>query len=380
MDRSPTKRLHLALGLGAVVFCIYVLQAASPLRLNGDAVALLSLARSVAEGGGLVYHGTPTHYPPGYPFLVAALDRAGWARSSVFIMLNIGFVALGLAGVYYVCRKAFGLDRLGAVIVLDLSLLSYVMIKHVTLPHTDIPYFGLSFAALAVLTRVEESKGRAAAGWAMFGTGLVLVATAVRTVGIAFIPAVIWCCFSVRIIESIKQARAPDNGRRLVVTVVVLVVAGALSLAAVTRTRYFWCAVGRYTEAGGFFHCLVSIWRFKLNELGELALNIPKAKLPGALTALVPFAGCAALLVSLWGCWLRRRNFRAADVYLAAYGLILLLWPYYNARFWLPVLWLQAHRRGGAGVRPGLCVGGSGRARIQHANLPVGRAVSRVIR
>ena len=81
-------------------WCIFV-ELASPLRLNTDATVFLSLAQSFLEGDGFVFEGRITHFPVGYPLIVATLDRIGIASSATFISVNILSVGAGLLALRY---------------------------------------------------------------------------------------------------------------------------------------------------------------------------------------------------------------------------------------------------------------------------------------
>ncbi len=74
---------------------LYLLQLASPLRLNVDAIIFISMAESFINGHGFLYHGLPTHFPPGYPALLSFLDFLGLGYSWPFISINIAFLAAG---------------------------------------------------------------------------------------------------------------------------------------------------------------------------------------------------------------------------------------------------------------------------------------------
>src|SRR5258708_9538427 len=72
----------------------FVLQVFTPLRLNNDAIVLLSMGESAAHGGGFLDSGQKTVFPPGYPALLAGLLRVGFAHPLVIVGLNIGVFSL----------------------------------------------------------------------------------------------------------------------------------------------------------------------------------------------------------------------------------------------------------------------------------------------
>jgi hypothetical protein len=76
--------------------------------------------------------------------------------------------------------------------------------------------------------------------------------------------------------------------------------------------------------------------RIRLEEWGELMINTSMAQLPGALQAVVPWAGAIGAFLVCFGA-ARRARFGVVDAYAACYIAILLVWPYRDSRFWLPV-------------------------------------------
>ena len=320
---------HGPLLLILLVAAAYLAQLASPLRLNNDAEAYLFLAHSVCQGQGFTIDGEPTHFPPGYPATVALLDRIGLAHAPGLIALNLLALALGLHAWARLHRRAFDATPTTTAITLAATLLSWPMIKHATLPVSESLYTGLSLFTLALLHDVQSRTGRSR--WLLLGVGLVLsvLAISVRTIGITLLPALL------------VAACPPDawtNFRRR--AGLALPVAGALLLigAAVFAARTQYAAEMleqfRVTAVAAHLHD-------KLLDFGELFFNLPSAKLPRILWPLVIAAGALVPIVVTIG-FFRRRRFTPVDAYLLAYVGILLIWPYHDARFWVPILPLLA--------------------------------------
>ena len=73
-----------------------------------------------------------------------------------------------------------------------------------------------------------------------------------------------------------------------------------------------------------------------MNDWGELVVNTSAPKLPPVLRGIVAAAGLFVPILLALGARQRRR-LAAVDVYTASYLGILLVWPYQDARFWIPV-------------------------------------------
>src|SRR5581483_11041361 len=64
--------------LAALAFA-YLLQIATPLRVDHDSIEYLTVAASIADGRGFMLNGAPAFVPYGYPLLVAGLEQLGIA-------------------------------------------------------------------------------------------------------------------------------------------------------------------------------------------------------------------------------------------------------------------------------------------------------------
>ena len=133
--------------LPVVIGCLsilYLAQVASPLRLTPDAVAYLSLADSFLEGQGFLYRGAATHFPPGYPALLALLIYLGMGFSGVFIGTNLIFLALGHTIFFYIAATVFNFKKNTLYIIICVCLLSSVFILNVPFPLSDIMFYRYS--------------------------------------------------------------------------------------------------------------------------------------------------------------------------------------------------------------------------------------------
>ena len=200
----------LALGL---LWGGYLIQLASPLRTNTDATQFLDLAASASDGAGFVVDGKPSHFPPGYPLVLAALDRVGLACSASFIGLNLLALAAGLAATAYVLRRSLGLGTLPLLVIANLTLLCWVLIKHVTLPLSDIPYFGLAQGCLALLTWAADRPRPQRIRGIGLGLSLALAAITVRTVGISLLPGIMFASLPSSLVERCGALATATSGR-----------------------------------------------------------------------------------------------------------------------------------------------------------------------
>jgi hypothetical protein len=83
---------------------------------------------------------------------------------------------------------------------------------------------------------------------------------------------------------------------------------------------------------------ILRILHYRLTELGELLANMPLSKLPTVVHFVMPSFGVVLLLLTLLGLATKGKRSGPTEVFLIGYLVILFAWPYYDARFWLPVI------------------------------------------
>ncbi|ODT99727.1 MAG: hypothetical protein ABS79_04165 [Planctomycetes bacterium SCN 63-9] len=324
MNRS---RIRIAL-LGLLAFG-YAAQLFSPLRTNTDATCYLEMAASASDGAGFVCCENAKHYPVGYPAILACLDRAGIACSSIIIGLNLIALTVGLIAAAYLLRESFGWTSQAILLAAIATLLNWVVIKHVTLPITDTLFFGLSLACLACLTHASKLEYPEKLTSLMPGLALLLASILVRTVGITLIPAFLFAALNSSTV--IQAGRAIGKNRIALIGLAAgICLIGLAGVAVIARTNYFREMLENRVD-------VIALATLRLDDWGELILNSSMAKLPRAMRSLSLIAGVLGASLLAFG-FARRRRIQAIDIYLAAYLAILFAWPYRDARFWIPVL------------------------------------------
>ena len=331
--------------LFVVVALAYCLQVASPLRINTDAYRLLSMAVSASEGNGYLVDGQPDQFPNGYPFLVKIMLMAGIADSASLVALNLLFYAAGLC-VLWVWAASLSGRSLALIVVLWVAS-SWLLIKHATIPLSDAGYFGISLAALYCLWKFYNGRLADAWSWLLAALVLIFLALQFRTVGITLLPTaavtiVLHSGFR-PVLGSLAKHKA-----KIAWSLATVGGVGSICLVWVFQTEWFdsqFLAKGSYFqsmlgyfEQQGVFGFFGSNLGFRLREMGEIALNFPENKL-AFLSPAFYLAGLAAWgLVGLGCISLVKRGFLPLVAYLFFYLGLMMLWPYYDTRFWIPLL------------------------------------------
>ena len=333
--RRDRVKLRAAQALLTILAISFLLQIFTPLRLNTDAVTLLSMADSASHGNGFLEDGEKSVFPPGYPAMLLVLLKLRVAHPWVLVGLNMIFLSLGLLAVFFLLSEEFFADRAAVLMVCCLFLLSYVVVKHSTVPLTEGPFFLCSMCGLAFMSKaVKTASNRHFV--LLAGAALLSAAAAVtiRRIGIALVPPLVFMFFGSRRFKSFwagLSSRAKLG-----------VWSGGGVLALVTVGIFAFTSYWRIfvSDARARYKITPLSWLpwYRLREFGELLINFPTYRIPVALQHLVPWVGFLLLLFLVVALAARRGKTGPADVYIVCYALVLCAWPYYDARFWWPVI------------------------------------------
>ncbi|HET6566594.1 MAG TPA: hypothetical protein VFG50_01435 [Rhodothermales bacterium] len=321
-----------------VIAVVYLLQILTPLRLNVDVIHFLSVAASVADGNGYIYYGEPTYYPHGYPAMLAGLDRLGLAGSWSFVGLNCLFIALGMLAAYGIFRRHFCFERWKSLLLICLTLLNYGLVKQLTLPMSDVPFLGASMACVWMLVETERRAGPGRWAFLLFGALLAGMSIWIRTAGIALLPAVLWVAIPdrSRLLPALRRALRSRGRMLLMVGASGVLLAGAIALVALEQPKYFTDLLGFYS--GRSPEVLAQIGLAKLRPWGEMLVNVPASRVPSGSRLILALFGALVLFIFGHALWRRRRSIGVVEIYLLAYTGVVLLWPGFDVRFWIPVV------------------------------------------
>jgi hypothetical protein len=324
-------------GILALLAVCYLAQIFTPIRINDDAVTLLSEAESVAHNEGFLLAGQKTLYPPGYPALLASLLRMGVAHTWVILSLNAVFLFVGLFALRYVLTLTFFRDQGYVLMVYALSLLSFIFIIFFSLPLTDVPFFCVAMCCLASMEHtVRLTVGGRFWRWLAVDCFLLLGSIAVRRVGLALIPAFLWMIISH---PAVKRYLKDWSLRRSISAIgslvfLVIVVTGWTADNLNVSLRDF-----RSTVHGQRLPYIASsIIGYRLTELGQIAANIPSHALPKPIQHVLPWVGLLTLTTVMVGLFLKRKSFGPSEVFVVGYLAIMFAWPMSNPRLWLPII------------------------------------------
>jgi len=323
-DAAPPRPLLIAL---LALAALYLAQCASPLRLDSDAVDYLTTGAAIADGRPL----PDVPFPPGYPALIAVLDRLGLGSTSFFILANCVFLALGLWATWRLFSEHPPAVRMWIVVA---TLLVISVVKSVATPLPEAAFFGTSLMSVAAASAAVA--GRGSTRWILLAASMVMAALAlsIRTVGVALIPMLLWACWSALsdasdTFRSRRKAIAMTLGLVFVGAAVVLVLSKTSTVADYLGHPLYW-----YVYGGLSSPILGRIYGM-LNGVGQMIVNLPLSRFHG-LAPVFAVAGLVSLVLLVLG---REKpsRLRLVDVYLGFYLAVLAVWPYDSPRLWMPI-------------------------------------------
>lgn len=326
--RGALSRIHPAWAAPGVIGIVYLLQAATPLRLDDDAVDYLRMGTAIADG--LLVPAVPV--PVGYPVFLAFLDRAGLGSSFFFVLANCVFIALGLFAAWKILSDKTVAARWSA---LTFALLAIPVIKSVPIALPEAIFFGLSSLALWSMSAGHTASGRKRVALLGAAFALTAIATSVRMVGVALAPALLWSA-AFQLDES-GHERQTKPLQTVLLGVAGLLVAALLLVVAKSGTFSVYGGWTRTYYSHGEFAAQVAKHAATFFKIwGEVALNVPFSRFRESGGIFIAAGAISAALVVL----LVRRSgqLTPARIYVLTYVVILALWPRPSPRLWAPII------------------------------------------
>ena len=334
--RIATRPWLISFLVGAAVLAVGVaLVDGLPVGVTNDDGMYVILAKSLATGHGyrwLNLPGTPsaTHFPPGYPALLALL----WllvptfpANVILFKLANALFMAVTAVAVFSFARQRLEMSDPAAAALTFGGTLGIPTLTLSTIVMSEAPFLALLIPTLALAERVCDVRGRM--------RDLVLLAllagaaTLVRTHGIALIGAV-------ALILTLRR-RYRDAAIFTVVALAMLVPwqlwvsihssAVPPAMRGLYESYGGWFLAGLQTDGVGLIGRTVARTS---TELGSMFATLVAPSLPGALRLVGLGLLLAAFVVGSRDLW-RRAAVTAA--FLALYVAIVVVWPFSPTRF-----------------------------------------------
>ncbi len=310
---------------------VYIAGCFTPLHIHFDSIRYYNIKDCIQYGCPAHSFAATDYLPYGYTALLITLSKLGILGAFSITLVNCLYV---FAALFFV-KKIF--EQYGnTTLIILLVLFNWVLIKFVTHPLSEMQYIFFSCASLYCFHLFTKQKHFLYLGLSFI---LCILTILTRTVGISLLPAlflgVAWEYRDelTRIIKKNKTA----------LIILLLAGVGAVFFARQLKIMDYTNLLKGPLEKGvGNF--VGENLRNHFTELTEVFLNIPSNKV---LTYLPGSAGTWLFIILgvLFFAWLMYNTFSRRSqipvyirIYLLFYSIIILNWPYYDPRFWVPVL------------------------------------------
>ena len=340
---EPKTTQLIPIAIAALVLAVAVLTVTPwPVGAFEDDAIYTVLGKSLAEGQGyrlINLPGAPnaTHFPPGYPALIAVIWKLWPAFPDNLVLLkftNALLLGLAAAGTYLFAERRLGLSRVASAITALGATLSVVILLLSGMVLSEPLFLALLLPTLLVTERaVERGVPRLA-----FGAGVLLAALAlVRTLGLFAIPAALGILLWRR--RYAAAAALAVGAGLLIVPWQLWVAMHQHEVAPIIAGKYGsytgWVAQG-YVDGGIQF-----LWRVIARNARDLfgVMSYLHAPVDVLWPRIISFAALVGLIV--FGARNLTRRAPVTVAFMAIYFAVVMIWPFEPNRFLLglwPVL------------------------------------------
>jgi len=321
-----------SIAIFGTVLLLVMLNIFTPLRLNTDGIRYLNILEYLK--GNLGNNSTAAHdyLPHGYPWLLYLLQHFNLLSSLSITLINIGAV---LIAAYFLADMLAIKNRF---FYFSLILASFINIKHFELPVSD-QFFTLVFiGSIYLWSHVFKGKTY----FIIPALLLTLLSIYIRTAGAAIIIGVLfYLCFLKKDVLFKKKVYLVTAG---------LLIAGFFTVFFIylplfeKKIDY----IKQLDLASIAKNPVAIIERFSIHikEIGEIVINSPYSKLSTLINIhgfdIAAFVLIIAGLLALYMFYRAVKQLKLYNLFVfwvyAGYLLIIIFWPFYDARFLIPIV------------------------------------------
>lgn len=325
---SSKNTRYASIVLLVLVSVLAFLNVLTPLRINTDVARYLNIMEYLQGKLGADSFAATDFYPHAYPQLLSLLSACGMLNVKVLVAINI----LSVLFAAYLFTQLF--PTRNKPLFVAMVLLSFVNIKHITLPVADQLFtFVLLLAVLMAKKGFEKNYA-----WFLPAFLLALLSMYLRTAGIVFFGGLL---FYLVYIFTVRYKN--HKHYKLIALATLLLVLAALAVIIVVL-QYKSSYLQQLMPEGPYAkHYISKRLRYHFQELGEVLVNLPSSQLSGRLHLnLVNYffilVGVLVLLRMI-RVVIAGNIFKQVPVWvLLCYVSMVLLWPFYDTRFMIPLI------------------------------------------
>lgn len=328
----PSSRKY-TLFLKGGFYCLvilYLLNCFTSLRLHVDMLRYFAIKDCIELGCPPDSVAAQDYLPFGYTALLLVLSKLGTLKSFTIVLINCIYLFGGL----YLVRKMFE-SRVHPFFFMVLVLLNWTIIKFVTHPLSEMQYLFFSMSSLYCFYRYTRTKHIISLLLA-FAFGALAFIT--RSVGVALAAALVAGLLWLYKKELILLIRR----NKMLVSAIILVVIGIALFSKQLGLNHYTGVFNKQFSEGVTFTTILQ-WHFR--EWAEICLNTSMVKIVQYFSYGKALFLLAGILFFGGFLYLLFRNDKIPFVikaYLLFYSILMFNWPFYDPRFWVPVVPLMA--------------------------------------
>lgn len=314
--------------IAGLLAIIYFLNCFTPLRLTNDTVRYFAI-KEITEGTWpSAFGGKNDFLPLGYVYFLKALSKAGILHSFTICFLQLLF----LAGSLNYVRKIFA-PLVPVFVLIIFTLLNWTTMKLTITPLSELQFLFFTTGTLYYFHRFNQSKK---ISWLLATIIFCVLAVFTRTAGALLAIALLISL----VIENRQYLLSSAKKRTIFIGFILVIAAGLVFL--FTQEKFIRY-IGYFTrpltrDPSAFFTNNI---RRHLQDWAELFINIPLSK-----NTFVTFISVLYLLAGIFFLWLVLRRIFSKKfpiplhirIYIIGYIVLIFNWPFFEARFWFPIL------------------------------------------
>lgn len=313
---------------------IYIANCFTPLRLTNDTVRYINIAEWLQAGKPANDPAGNDFLPLGYVWFLILLSKLSLAKPFFISIIHLLYLFCS----FYFIKKIFG-PAIKLWHLLCLCLLNWATMKFVITPLSEMQFLFFSTGALYFYLECER-KGKISylAGMLLFCVAAMLTRTAGAILIVAFLASFL-------ITNRQKIFKLLRTNKFLIPGLIFMLIVGALLFNQFRIVKYIHDHAYHFEPfRKNPFSFIGNNIRNHLIDLSALSLNSPS---PNVTFLGTPFFRQTVYLVAgiLTLGWILYSLFRRGNtipvlikVYLVGYIILILCWPFFEPRFWVPAL------------------------------------------
>lgn len=311
---------------------VYLVGCFTPLHIHFDSIRYYNIKDCIQYGCAPGSFASTDYLPYGYTGLLMTLSKLGILNSFSVVFVNCLYV---FAGLYFVYRIFAG--QLHPFVFAVIALFNWTLIKFVAHPLSEMQYIFFSCTSLYCFFLYTKKKRFLMLALAFL---FCILTVLTRTVGISLLPALV---LGVMWEYKTELTNIVKKNKLLVLAIVVVGIAAVVFSASKLKITDYTSLMKGPLEKGvsNFF---AENFKNHFSDLTEVFLNMPANKVTGHIPggagpALFVLLGVVFLAWVLYNTFSKRSKIPFyIRMYLLFYVIIIMNWPYYDPRFWVPVL------------------------------------------